>query len=313
MGQGAFTRGMVLAASALCGCGPSSTTHASGDGGSATTVPDAGPIPESLGPAAIAQAICNKVQRCGCNWATSASCVSDDVCDPGTCVSQYTSMYQQADMAATGMGEVYVPERSCVDAIAAADCNDVDYVNLCATAWNGTQSEGEPCNATQACETTDAASPLTCSAAGICAPDTAGGAAPTMGQACSGTCLGDSCDIFTNASGGQCQHMDGLACIDSVCQPLLTSGEACSSQFQCSDPLECIGAVCATPVANGATCVTPNDDDDNPCASGSGCVSGVCAVLKADGQACSVAAQCLENNCIGGECVRIGAVPICGN
>ncbi len=144
----------------LLACGPSSTQPTGSNDASAAQdgapVPATGPIPEGVGPLAIAQAICNKVARCGCDWSTAATCVNDQVCSASTCVSGYTTLYEAAGMGAALAGEVYDPQgaRQCVDAIAAASCLDVDYTNLCTITWNGTVALGRPCSATQACETT---------------------------------------------------------------------------------------------------------------------------------------------------------------
>lgn len=48
-------------------------------------------------------------------------------------------MYPLADTAALATGRVFDPQgaRDCIAAVAAADCLDVDYVNLCAVVWKG--------------------------------------------------------------------------------------------------------------------------------------------------------------------------------
>jgi hypothetical protein len=158
--------------------------------------------------------------------------------------------------------------------------------------------------------------PTTCGDGGTCIPDTPGPpAGPPMGAACSGTCLGTSCVAFlvSGATGGQCQHADGLACISSTCQPLLAQGQHCTTEYQCADPLACNGSTCVARLPNGSPCSPPTaDTTDNPCQPGSGCVSGACAALKTNGQSCASSDECLENNCLQGQCARLGAQPICG-
>jgi hypothetical protein len=302
----------------LFACGPSSTQPTGGnDAGAAqdaAQVPASGPIPESVGPLAIAQAICNKVAQCGCDWSTAATCLNDQVCSAATCVSGYTNLYQEADMGAAQAGEVYDPQgaRQCIDAIAAASCLDVDYTNLCTVTWNGTVAIGQPCSATQACETSDAA-PAVCSASGTCVADTTASQSNVgvaMGGACDGNCLGSTCNITAGMPGGQCQHAQGLACVGGTCEPLEKQGDTCTGMFACADPLTCIGGACTIRLSNGSACLPPSGD--NPCAVGSGCVSFVCATLKPNGQPCQDASECLENRCFAGQCIPEFASPLCG-
>jgi hypothetical protein len=315
-----FVAALMLA----CGAQPGGAGGAGGAGGTNTggdsgmisqdgATPATGPIAHDLGPAAVAQAICKKVDQCGCNWTTSAPCVNDSGCSFSTCASNYTALYGNADRQAAGLGEVYDPAgaRKCVDSIAAADCLDVNYTNLCTVIWNGTRALGESCGATQACKTSDSA-PAECGPAGTCVAvmSPAPPKGPPMGGACSGTCSGTTCFIMAGASGGQCQHADGLACIGGTCQTLRKQGDPCEA-LACSDPLTCSGGVCAARLANGRACTSASFD--NPCQIGSGCVASVCAILKPNGQACQTFAECLENNCIAGRCVRQSAYPICGN
>jgi hypothetical protein len=302
------------------GCGPSSpaTGAAPGDDAGAAAdapqIPASGPIPRALGPSAVAQAICAKVAQCGCDWATSAPCQNDGACSASTCVDTFTTAYQSADMGATQAGRVYDPQgaRKCTDAVAAAACVDVDYVNLCTVLWNGTQTIGQPCGATQACQTSDAV-PAMCGAGGACVAGAIGSTPPTgvpLGGACNGTCSGTACSLTFGGSGGQCQHAAGLACVAGTCQPLRNQGDACTGEFACSDPLTCRGGVCATPLANGSACIPPSGD--NPCSVGSGCVAGACATLKPNGQPCQVPAECLENRCYKAQCIAEFAQPLCG-
>jgi hypothetical protein len=155
---------------------------------------------------------------------------------------------------------------------------------------------------------------MTCGSAGTCVPDTPGPppAGPPMGAPCNGTCLDTTCVAFigNGASGGQCQHTSGLACISDTCRPLLSQGQTCSTQFQCADPLVCNGIMCAPRLPDGSPCSPPSAD--NTCLVGSGCVSGVCTVLKASGQSCTDPSECLGNRCVAGLCVPMFGYPICG-
>lgn len=304
------------ALSIACGGPGGSSGGSNGSGADASSpIPPSGPIPESLGPAAVAQAICQKVQQCGCVFAQSAPCTQDGVCQASTCVADFTNRYQSADSAAKSTGRVYDPQgaRQCVDAITSADCLDVDYVNLCTVMWNGTQSIGQACSDTLACQTSDAA-PAECGADGGCVPIPASSyPGEAIGAACSGTCTGNTCFVLVggSASGGQCQHDAGQACIGGTCKALLAPGAACTGAYTCADPLSCIGGVCATRLADGSSC-TPTGED-NPCVAGSGCVGSVCKTLKPNGQSCASDYECLENRCSsGGVCIGAYAQPLCG-
>ncbi len=311
--------GLVSSAAFLVvACGPSSTSGgiASDAGPTADVqIPATGPIPEDAAPAAVAKAICDKVAQCACDLSTAAPCMQDSVCDTSTCVASFTMLYQSADTAALSTGRVYDPQgaRTCVEAVAAADCRDDDYHNLCTVLWKGTQAIGQPCGPTQACASTSVA-PADCAGDGVCAAIPSGPPmGPPMGAACSGECVGSTCSVTIGrgASGGQCQHDDGLACIGGTCQPLLAQGTSCMGAGECADPLACIGGMCAARQPDGSACDVTSIIDQ-PCVAGSGCVGGVCATLKANGQTCAGSAECLENNCVTGQCVREFADPICG-
>lgn len=313
---------IAAATSVACG-GPASHATSGGDSGngssSSVSIPATGPIPENLGPAAVAQAICQKVQQCGCAvFAQSEPCVQDSVCSAATCVSDFTTLYQNADTAAQATGRVYDPQgaRQCVDAVANAGCLDVDYTNLCTVMWNGTQAIGQSCSATLACETSDAA-PAECSADAGCVPiSNAPPAGPPQGAPCSGTCVGTTCVVVitSGSSGGQCQHDNGLSCLSGTCQPALSQGASCSTGygFPCADPLACVGGICSARIANGGACSGGGTVDD-PCVAGSGCLGSACATLKADGQMCGSDYECSSLRCSSsGICLGKYASPICG-
>jgi hypothetical protein len=303
---------LLLCLAAPLACSPSSS-GAGGASDAGPVIPATGPIAEQTFPAAIAQAICGKVTQCGCDWTKSAPCTMDSVCTAFDCLMTYTARYQDAVAQAPSRGEVYDPQgaRTCVDAIHAADCRDVDFINLCTITWHGTQGIGQPCGATQVCNTTDAA-PTECGPAGTCVVSSPSApVGPAMGAACSGTCSGNSCVELFGASGGLCRNEQGLTCVGGVCTPLLTTGAACTDKFQCADPLACIGGACAPRLANGTSCTMTVE---SPCQAGSGCVTttNTCATLKANGQSCTDPSECVEDDCVAGQCVRLGALPICG-
>lgn len=316
MSQSRFLILCFIAFGGSAACSPSSSNAVAGDAGDAgggPPIPATGPIPEAIAPAAIAQAICGKVTSCGCDWTKSAPCQMDQHCTAADCLSAYTARYQDANTQSGSRGEVYDPQgaRTCVDAINAADCHDVDYINLCTVVWNGTQAFGQPCSPTQACRTTTAA-PATCDSTGKCAVKSTEPAhtGPAMGAACSGTCQGNTCDVVSGVPGGACQHASGLACIGATCQPLLALGSSCNGAFQCANPQVCIAGACSSRLYNGSSCVASGGDE--PCQIASGCVRGACMVLAENGQPCTDSAECLTNDCAAGLCEREGAAPICG-
>ncbi|MDP9000011.1 MAG: hypothetical protein M3O46_07860, partial [Myxococcota bacterium] len=195
----------------------------------------------------------------------------------------------------------------------AADCLDVDYVNMCTVLWNGTQPLGGSCSATQACQTSKAA-PANCGTAGVCVAKATGSQTMgvAMGARCSGTCSASGSKCVTNfgASGGTCRVSDGLACIAGTCQTLRKQGDACSGEFDCADPLTCLSNACAPRLGPGSPCSLSSGY--NTCDVGYGCVASVCTSLKPNGQQCTLSDECLENRCVAGQCVREFALPICG-
>jgi hypothetical protein len=298
-------------AALFCGC-PGS--HGADSSGTGQSIPKMGSISEQFVPSAVAQAICNKVTQCGCEWSRSAPCQNDGFCSLSECLTEYAAGYRAADAEALRQGAVYDPQgaRRCIDAIAAADCGDVDYVNLCTVIWNGTRKIGESCNGTQRCKSTSDA-PAECDATGTCAAPSAPSedAGPLQGGACSGTCRGFACVVLAGAPGGQCQYNRGLTCLSGTCQPLPTQGQACTDKFQCTDPFACNMRVCSARLTDGSPCELAAND--NPCQKGSGCVAGVCTGLKANAEACTASEECLETNCVAGKCASTNAEPICGS
>jgi hypothetical protein len=127
----------------------------------ADTATDAG-LPDTLTeqtmPQLVANAICNKVIACGCDWLQSGPCYNDNACSFDACMAKYTQDYAMVDDLSSlfQIGYVTSGAQQCIDAINAASCSDVNWSALCSVIWQGTIEVGQACAYDRSCISGDA-------------------------------------------------------------------------------------------------------------------------------------------------------------
>lgn len=169
-----------------------------------------------------------------------------------------------------------------------------------------------------------------------------GGGATCNSSSCTGCCDEDgACRNGDEAtacgqSGVACTSCGAEArCVQSVCQPLSITGDACFSNAECLSN-SCVGGVCCNSACTGS-CETCNATGtagtcsplpeasvitacgayacdgvsgscptscttSRQCATGNYCASGTCQPLKAKGDVCTSSSQCVTNFCADGVC-----------
>jgi hypothetical protein len=195
---------------------------------------DSGPISQDDFPEAFADARCTSVKDC---------CESEGLTyDLSSCRDRSVSM---ATMDAPWDGVEWDPyaARACVDEFSRAGSECV-AVNILTSACNrlvrGTVPEGEPCEGSVECATSDGlmAECLVNSLSGgigTCALL----ALPRLGESCSFDC----------ELGAYCDYAQSRTCVQTK-----PAGDACSAQNECASG-SCVGGVCEVPPpVNTLTC-----------------------------------------------------------
>lgn len=236
-----------------CGGPNDSKGSPGGTGGSSADIPESGPIERMTMPAAVAQALCDAIERCECDWRSSSPCTTRSICpdDYQDCLSKVASVYASADQLALDAGYFeYRPDeaRACVTFIQTASCESMDYINFCTRMWQGTQEMGGECTHPRQCK--DGA---VCSNEGICIEETA----PTKGT------TGADCELNSSCE-------SGLACVEGSCQRALTLGSSCMWSIineSCEAGAYCNSAtnVCEEQKNHGAACVFSEECRDGQC------------------------------------------------
>lgn len=134
-----------------CGHTPSAPADTGTDAG----LPDT--LTEQTMPQLVANAICNKVVACGCDWLQSGPCYNDNACSFDACMAKYTQDYAMVDDLSSlfQLGYVTSGAQQCIDAINAASCSDVNWSALCSVIWQGTSEVGQTCAYDRSCISDD--------------------------------------------------------------------------------------------------------------------------------------------------------------
>ena len=122
----------------------------------------------------------------------------------------------------------------------------------------------------------------------------------TVGDACAGTCQGNSygssCSFSSTSNAtALCWTQEGVYCESGTCVATPDIGQVCGFGSYCGANAHCTsGEVCAASLASGGSC-----DSSYDCLSPSYCdsSSGQCAPAKANGATCNV-----DYECSGGQC-----------
>jgi hypothetical protein len=300
--------GALAASWWAAGCGSNDEDDEPGSG--------SGPIASEDMPAAVAHAICGKVESCECRWGDNRLCTDLPGC-PGSrsaCIDQVADFYASLAEANSRLdGVVYDSHRgrSCIDTIDAASCDDVDYTEICAAAWQGTLPLGATCTSARQCEGSydlGVRCETQCVAAETYQTE--------PGAACDRTCRfvegldNPLCVIDANATGdAACYYGDGYRCFEGSCVPLGAVGDACAGNYQCVDGSACIQGVCSARIELGEFCSA--DAVGNPCVSGAYCDGLRCVAQVELAEACTVPEACASGSCLGDVCTVPGAQPLC--
>lgn len=255
------------------------------------------------------------------------------------CETDLEPTYQdvlQNTVAAVGAGRVRydpVAALACFAAVRRQDCTIGASAPECATVFEGTVPDGEPCVVHHECSSHRCAADPNpgCCRLGTCLPRAAAGAPCSSNEIC----------------------LDGLYCERDPgggpdrCQPLAGPGQDCSAQVECDPALQCDrggSRTCIPPRSAGETCAAngpscdrlqgfcavdsgrcqPWHDVGQPCATNdqdrsgtcvryAACIDGRCVQLPGLGKPCQVRAgqgasdACRAGSCIDGTCQE----PIC--
>jgi len=267
-------------------------------------------------PSLVAQALCDKVESCECSWGDNRLCMDLPGCpgSRGACLDQVSNFYSSLAEANSRLeGVVYdsARARACVDYIQAADCENVDYTEMCAAAWQGTLPLGANCTSARQCEgyyDLGVRCETQCVAAETYQTE--------PGAACDRTCRfvegldNPLCMVELNATGdAACYYSDGYRCFGGSCVPLGAMGEACSGNYQCVEGAACIQGVCSARIELDQFCSA--DAVGNPCVSGAYC-DGLRCIAQVDlGESCTAPEACMSGSCLGDVCTVPGAQPLC--
>ena len=201
------------------GTGGIGASGASGSGGSNTGGTGGAGIPLDEAPAAIADALCEKLETC-VGAAAMELLFYDEECRVAGSKLLENTVVATIDETGSDYDPASVP--ACVEAFEALDCEGVSltFPEECKQILGGLKADGEPCVRSLECEAglycTTGSCPGTCSVP------------IAQGSPCA---LGDSC-------------ADGLTCFQGVCEPLGKENEECGGTVRpaCLTGLFCGGA-----------------------------------------------------------------------
>ena len=264
----------------------------------------------------VIASLCATEVRCG-GFASADTCVAE--------LKQiFTTNLQELDDVADGVIDYDAGQAGqCVDDLAALSCTSANILDRgspssCVAVLKGTVIDGGACFNSADCISRECDSPGTTPS---CSP---GSCAKTpmlvaVGGSCSGT--NESCGdfAFCDSNSGTCKAFlgagaactvsgecaNGLACANSVCAPLPTAGQACSSADGCASlGLACFVAsgaqtgICAAYADAGASCAAAKCKNDSTCdASTMLCVANGAPMLVVDGASCMSSEQCASTFC----------------
>lgn len=292
------------------------------DGG---TVPAAVPLDQLI--AGYLSANCQWLVQCRF-WPSRQACETD-------LQPTYHDVLQNT-VAAVRAGRVRydpVAARACFAAVRRQTCTVGASAPECATVFDGTIPDGEPCVVHHECRSRRCGADTStgCCRLGTCLPRATAGAPCSSNEVC----------------------LDGLYCASDVgggpdtCQPLAGIGQRCSTQVECDPALQCDrggSGTCIPPRATdepcasngsdcdrlqgfcaadtgrcqpwrdvGQSCAFNDQDRSGTCVRYAACADGVCVELPGLGKPCQVRAganafdACRAGSCIDGTCQE----PIC--
>jgi hypothetical protein len=231
-----------------------------------------GPVPADDYPAAVREAVCRQLTRCG------------GVESFDTCLTTQIDLiiaFSASELAAMRAGTIAysgATARACVDGIAGASCDVTSqtgrgFPDACQEIIAGTLHDGDPCAfgeecISQRCEVPNCG--MACCAGGRCVGDAAPARAG-LGEACTsaGCVAGAFCDAAMR------------------CTALHAAGAACGGRAECQYGLDCIDGRCAAPPVLGQPCGSACRDLGTTCSS----ATHTCVAVGLVGAACGIGAS----------------------
>lgn len=232
----------------------------------------AGPVAADDYPAAVREAVCRLLTRCG------------DVEGFDTCMTtnlRLTIAFTASELAAIRAGTIVysgATVRACVDGIAGASCDVTtptgrSFPDACQAFLTGTQHDGDACAFDEECLSRSCVLP-DCSMA--CCQGKCHGETPPARAG-----LGESCASAGCVAGAFCDPQD------QRCVAPGAAGGACGARAGCQYGLDCIDGRCAAPPVIGQPCTSACRDRGSTCSS----TTHTCVAVGLVGAPCGIGAN----------------------
>jgi hypothetical protein len=232
----------------------------------------AGPVAAEDYPAAVREAVCRRLTRCG-EIESFETCLTTQI--------RLTVAFTASELAAIHAGEIAYSgsaARACVDGIAGASCDATSPTGrglpeACQHIVTGAGRVGDACAFDEECGSQRC--PLPDCGAACCQGSCTGDAPPSPGE------VGEPCTSAGCAAGAFCDPEAHR------CAAVGGSGAACAVGAGCRYGLDCIAGRCAVPPVLGEPCSSACRDRGTTCSS----QSHTCVPVGLVGAPCSIGAD----------------------